>query len=99
MHTLAQNKEDLYKFFPIPSIDNFATSGYSDGHIIKFKTFYLKIYDIDGEMSYKVFGFDLIDSEPVFKAIVPMNEFREFASKFTSDNHLCEFRNNHVFYN
>jgi hypothetical protein len=84
------NKEDLYKLFPLPSI-SIITRGIQDGLILKFKTFYLKIYDDEKDNSYVISGYRYGEQLPVFELDVHASKLREFASRFTMEDYLVTF--------
>ena len=85
-------KGELNKMFPLPSTIH-STAGTQQGVIIRFKTFYLKIYEainhIDG---YHVQGFRYYEENPVFDKEIPWRTFREFAKQFNREDYLTEFR-------
>lgn len=58
------------------------TRGTQEGMILKFATFYLKIYDDNVENTYIVEGYRYDNSGLVFRDIVPANQMREYASRF-----------------
>ncbi len=85
-------KENLHDLFPLPC-EQFRTNGVGDGVILKFKTFYLKIYDYDTDVcSYVVQGYLYHNQNPTIVDIVPYNKMREYASKFRSDDFLVRHR-------
>lgn len=84
-------KGNLHKNFPLPS-KNIPTTGVGEGVILRFNTFYLKIYDDDKSEAYIVQGFRYREQHPVFEYLVKMFEFRQFASQFTRENYLLEFQ-------
>lgn len=80
------NKNELYKLFPLPC-ESIETTGEGDGIILKFKTFYLKIYD--GKMDeYIVKGYRYNTQIPVFEDIIKSINMRRYASMFRFDNYL-----------
>lgn len=80
--------DTLHELFPLPC-EHFRTDGIGDGVILKFKTFYLKIYDCDSELcSYTVKGYFYCDPNPTIVDIVPYNKMREYAARYKSDDYL-----------
>lgn len=88
------NRDDLHKFFPIPAV-SFQTSGMQHGVVIRFKTFYLKIYDDESKYAYIVKGYRYGEINPVFEENVSVTKFRRFASQFTRDDYLYGFQHPH----
>ncbi len=86
-------RNDLHLLFPIPCNSVVETTGVADGTIIKFKTFYLKIYDVKEFGKFNISGYLYNIDTPVFSKIITMYEIRKFASTFTKDNYLHQFRN------
>ena len=84
------SRDDLHKLFPIQS-KSFQTDGFQDGVVIRFKTFYLKIYDDKFTYAYHVQGYRYNEQHPVFEECVPVSKFRKFASRFTNDDYLHGF--------
>jgi len=82
--------DELYTLFPLPST-SISTAGMQDGIILKFKTFYLKIYD-SVEVTYRIQGFRYHEQIPVFEKNVKVHQMREFANQFTKENYLLEFQ-------
>lgn len=58
------------------------TSGTQEGTILKFATFYLKIYDDEDNASYNVQGYRYNSPMRIFDDHVPANKMREYASRF-----------------
>ena len=85
------DKFDLHEIFPLPCI-SVPTSGNQLGMILRFKTFYLKIYDHLTEDSYVVQGYRYHEQNPVFEKNIPEFRIREFASQFTLEDHLIRFQ-------
>ena len=81
------SRDDLHKLFPIPSV-SFQTSGFQDGVVIRFRTFYLKIYDDQRNYAYDVKGYRYNETDPVFEENVSVAKFKGFASQFTKDEYL-----------
>lgn len=72
--------------FPLPSLVT-ETRGIGDGLVLKFKTFYLKIYD-DKDDTYIVQGFLYNRVNPVIIDRVKTNQFRRYAEQFTREDYL-----------
>lgn len=80
------DKNELYKLFPLPC-ESIETTGEGDGIILKFNTFYLKIYD--GQMDeYIIKGYRYNTQIPVFEDVVKYVDIRRYASMFIYDNYL-----------
>jgi len=84
------DKGNLHELFPLPSI-SFPTSGTQIGIILRFKTFYLKVYDGE-EDSYIIHGCRYNEQLPVFKKNVSVIQMKEFASQFTKEDYLIRFQ-------
>lgn len=78
--------EELKKLFPL-HCDLVKTTGPEDGVILKFKTFYLKIYDDRGQ--YQIYGYRYNEELPVISDNVSYLKIREYASRFTKEDGLC----------
>jgi hypothetical protein len=83
-------KNRIQQMFSLPC-NSFTTRGMQDGIIIRFKTFYLKIYDEN--MSYDIKGYKYNEEQPVFEEIVSENKMREFCSKFKKEDYLMSIKN------
>lgn len=69
--------DELYfKYFGVVPIH---TRGTEEGVILKYKTFYLKIYNLSG-MKYLVQGFNYGDQNPVFEDHVDFVEMIGYGS-------------------
>ena len=91
--------DEIPSLFPIPN-QSFQIGIISDGIIIKFNTFYLKIYNYteSEDYCYKVMGYLYQDDRLVFEDIVSCKQFKMYASQFTHDDWLytfMQYRNNH----
>lgn len=73
--------------FKIPC-KTIATGNVEFGVVLRFKTFYLKIYNSGKENGFDVSGFRLWDPEPKFKFVIPYHQFQEFVDQITEDNYL-----------
>lgn len=87
MTVTGNDKSELKDLFPLPCT-LVETRGIGNGIILKFKTFYLKIYDDPKEDSYIVKGFRYTESNPVFEDNIRTNRFREYASQFKREDFL-----------
>jgi len=85
------DKDHLHEMFPLPST-SYQTSGTQLGVILRFKTFYLKIYDDDVEDSYIIHGYRYKESIPVFVKNISWFKLREFANQFTKEDYLNSFQ-------
>jgi hypothetical protein len=67
------------------------TRGMAEGIILRFKTFYLKIYPASNDTSmYVVYGFSLLSpNKEMFKHEVPISKMTRYASQFISEDYLC----------
>jgi hypothetical protein len=83
--------DDLQRFFPLPS-ELLYTEGIGDGIILKFKTFYLKIYDDDYGDGYVIYGYRYHINTPVFTEKVPFCMLDQFGKRFTKEDYLCNCR-------
>ena len=85
--------DEISKYFPIWTDSNKAVvpTGFDSGIILRFKTFYLKIYDDQKSSGYNVIGclYDTITPKVTWE--VPYNDLQEFGSRFTHDNYLNDF--------
>ena len=86
------SKEHLQELFPLPST-LVPTRGTQLGIILRFRTFYLKIYDADKENAYLIQGFRYHEQTPVFRENVASFQIRKFASQFTQEDYLIRFQN------
>lgn len=84
--------DDLAKLFPLTALASFRTDGVQDGIVIRFKTFYLKIYDDATNYAYDVKGYRYNDAVPVFEENVPIAKFKAFARGFSHEDCLVRFR-------
>lgn len=75
------DKSYLAKLFKQPCTC-FQTSGTQEGTILKFATFYLKIYDDEDNNSYNVQGYRYNSPVRIIDDHVPVNKMREYAAKF-----------------
>jgi hypothetical protein len=77
--------------------DATGTTGIGNGVIIKFKTFYLKIYDDIRNNHYNVEGYEYSISIPVKKWEIPYNRLKKFARSIKSDNFLSDNINDSLY--
>jgi hypothetical protein len=88
---LVDNNE-IHKLFPLPSIQ-IRTRGIESGIILKFQTFYLKIYDKgSSKSSYIIQGYRYFEMDPIFNKEIQYFELRDFANRFTRDNYLIDLK-------
>jgi hypothetical protein len=81
-------KNELASYFPLPC-KRIDTSGLQKGIILKFKTFYLKIYDTEKvESTYTIAGYLYKFQNPVFVDYVKVNDIRRYASQFREEDYL-----------
>ena len=78
---------ELYKYFTIPC-ESYEAGIIDSGIVLKFNTFYLKIYDSKKTDSYQVLGYRYYESAPTFDVMIRYNRFKEFASTLNEDNYL-----------
>lgn len=74
------DKSNLVELFKQPC-EKIQTTGTQEGIILKFQSFYLKIYD-DHDESYIVQGYRYNASVPMFVDKVSAKEFRRYAASF-----------------
>lgn len=78
----------LKDYFPLPC-ECIRTTGIGDGIILKFKTFYLKIYDADDKDSHYIVKAYLYGNQQYkFFNYVQYNKIRSYASLFKNDDYL-----------
>jgi hypothetical protein len=58
------------------------------GIIVRFKTFYLKVYDERGSGTYSVIGYTHQARPPLINFSIPYDKMHEFTSQLTEDNEL-----------
>jgi hypothetical protein len=80
----------LENLFPLPCL-TIITRGTQDGIIVKFKTFYLKIYN-RYDMTYDIKGYRYNEQLPIFEININDNKLREFCSKFTREDYLLDIK-------
>lgn len=89
MSIVSSEKSELYNYFPLPCV-TVHTTGMQLGIILKFRTFYLKIYDADNvQNSYIVEGWRYRDPRRVFEDVVSVNRIREYALQFNREDYLA----------
>jgi len=79
---LSVDKNQLANYFPYPPWKVVETRGTREGLILKFRTFYLKIYDSKEENSYTVEMYRYGWNQPFQIDKVDSNKFREYAAQF-----------------
>ena len=75
------DKTQLANYFPFPPWQVITTRGTQEGVILKFHTYYLKIYDDDVEDSYIVESYRYGCNEAIGTDKVPANRMREYACR------------------
>ena len=81
--------DQLHELFPLPC-ESFSTAGIGDGVILKFRTFYLKIYDRPKDGAYLVQGFTYNKRNPLIIDHVPWTQMRKYAEQFNKEDYLQE---------
>lgn len=79
--TINTDKTNMAELFHQPC-EEIQTTGIQQGTILKFATFYLKIYNFDKEDSYIIEGYKYGINSAIFTDIVPTNKMRSYAAKF-----------------
>ncbi len=72
------NDETYYEYFGVIPIH---TRGTEEGVILKYKCFYLKVYNNSIE-EYVIQGFRYGDEVPRFVDTIPLNRMRAYGSQF-----------------
>jgi len=68
------------------------TTGIGNGFILRFKTFYLKMYPNEKIAStYTVEGYRYNEGIPVFKDCIRLNDIKSYALRFTKEDYLNSF--------
>lgn len=75
------NKDQIASYFKFPC-EVIKTRGTQEGMILKFATFYLKIYDDNVENTYIVEGYRYDCPALIFRDVVAANRMREYAERF-----------------
>ena len=84
------DKINIDKLFKLKPLSIIRTDGYGDGVILKFKTFYLKIYNDDYDL-YRILGYRYNAILPIIEIKVKSPQLREVVEQFKEDNYLLEF--------
>lgn len=79
--------QELADMFPL-QCELVEATGISDGIILKFKTFYLKIYNDKKMNGYVIQGFLYGKQNPVIIDRVKETQMRAYAAQFTMEDHL-----------
>lgn len=83
------DKEWIQSLFPMHS-RSAVTTGIDEGLILKFRSFYLKIYDAGNAKSdYIIQGYRYDEDSPVFEDCVRRSKMREYCSEFNVEDFLC----------
>jgi len=81
--------EEIVQMFPLQPLSVINTTGIGFGLIVKYETFYLKIYDAErNRLSYDITGFLYGKAEPIFSFTVPYRQITEFTKQIDEDNYL-----------
>lgn len=83
-----EQMEHLHELFPLTCIASIPTSGVQHGRVLKFKTFYLKIYEQGINGDFNIQGYLYNKQNPMFIDEVSSNQLRSYAAQFTSDDYL-----------
>lgn len=84
MYCGVQTQDVLMNYFT-NAISCYSTGGLKYGHIIRYHTIYLKVYDSQkNEALYQVEGYFYDRKEPIFVDHVPLAQLREYAIKVES---------------
>lgn len=78
---LRANDNQLANYFKHCNCEIIETSGINDGTILKFDTFYLKIYDAENSSTYNIQKYMYGCNQPVSVDDVPYNRMREYISR------------------
>ena len=78
---LFEEKDKIASYFKYPC-EVIKTRGTQEGIILKFATFYLKIYDDNVENMYIVEGYRYDNTALVFRDKVAGNRMREYAAQY-----------------
>lgn len=84
--------DEYETLFPIPYTNIVQTTGIGKGVIIKFKTFYIKLYNEDC-YTYELQAFRYNGPTPIINKTLEYQELRSFCAQFKQDNFLFEFEN------
>lgn len=79
------NDEAYYKYFGVWPIH---TRGTEEGVILKYRCFYLKVYNESGT-NYLVQGYRYGDQVPRFEDHISLTKMMEYASQFKSNSRKC----------
>lgn len=80
----------IAEMFPLPSTV-VSTSGNMKGIIIRFKTFYFKVYQANFENTFNFQGFRYNEHNPVVDENVRRADLRAFAAMFNEHDYLEKF--------
>lgn len=80
-------RDELQNMFPLkPRLVE--ANGYGNGKILKFQTFYLKIYPDNSTGRYIVQAYLYNKVNPVFIDRIYMSQMRKYAQQFTREDYL-----------
>ena len=89
----------IQSLFPMHSTAIHTTGGICDGLILKFKSFYLKIYDADGDNPrYLIQGYRYGEDDPVFEDYVNRSDMRKYANQFNIEDFLMRMHDDKIQY-
>ena len=84
----SSDKEWIQSLFPMPCRMT-TTTGTEEGIILKFRSFYLKIYNADnGKADYLIQGYRYDCDIPVFEDYVNRSDMRSYCSNFNVEDFL-----------
>ena len=84
MGLLSTDIDLLISYFPCKPWQVIETRGTREGLILKFKSFYLKIYNANSENVYLVEGYRYGCNRLLLSDKVDYNKMREYASQFSN---------------
>lgn len=76
------NKDNIVNYFPYPPLQVIETRGNREGLILKFNTYYLKIYN-DCNCNYIIEKYVYNYNRAISIDKVPVSKIREYVSKFS----------------
>ena len=84
---LTEMTDQMKDYFPY-ALSFLPTGGIGHGILVKFRTFYLKIYNHGRENAYVTEGWVYHHDAPVFVHSIPYNQFGAFAEQMDKDDYL-----------
>lgn len=79
--------DELHELFLLPC-ESVLTNGISYGVVLKFKTFYLKIYNDASSSGYIIQAYLYHKTNPVYIDKIEWTRFREYARQYTEEDYL-----------